>query len=138
MTLPSLPSKLNAHILSSPKPLPKERMTKFSKQEQEQIMQELNSDRGNVSIYCADHLYHGPDKRGRGLPTRGCSKCWLCYFYLAFANCPPGKRQEFVDRLEETIHHLIETKAKGKIDFKLNRHPEVIIEKDGMPDIIKN
>jgi hypothetical protein len=62
-------------------------------------------------------------------PNFKCKQCLMVMFMGLMCNTPPEKRQETLEMLEESIHHLIEAETAGRIDrVKLLQRPEVYWE----------
>ena len=84
-----------------------------------------------VIITCEIHHYvPGRDVR-RHL---GCKQCIMADYVKMFAETPPELREERLDQFEGLIHTLCELDDEGKFDLKLDRHPQLVIEKDAWPD----
>lgn len=95
---------------------------------QKEVIEGLAS--GQITIYCGQHYYFGPNLSGQGAPAAGCPDCWKVFYFHSLRDCPPGEIQERVERMEAAVHHLIEADAAGVWDLKLFDHPIVTIEKD--------
>lgn len=93
----------------------------------EKMLQEL-TDPNKVTLHCGTHRYFYSKT---GQPNYKCNKCMMVQFIGLIANTAPEKRQETVEMLEESIHHLIEAAKQGRINPNLLRkHPKVSFERD--------
>lgn len=109
--------------------MPKLENSKYSDAEIEQIVSEFGSESQTIYVYCDLHRYFGPDKHGVGRPTKGCSKCWLAYYFVMYANTPPCDRKRFLEELEPVVYKLNEAVEKGKgLDIDIWEKPEIKIE----------
>lgn len=60
------------------------------------------------------------------VPNFKCKQCMMVQFMGLMANTAPEKRQETLEMLEESIHHLYEAAERGEIDeLKLRKHPKI-------------
>lgn len=83
---------------------------------------------GQITIYCADHLYFGPGKDGTGAPTSGCKKCWEVWWLHHFSTTPREQLAQKVEEAYEAVRKSVELIEEGKFDLELLRHPNVQIE----------
>jgi hypothetical protein len=82
-------------------------------------------DPNKVTLSCGIHNYF---YSRTSKPNFKCKQCMMVSFMGLLANTPPEKREETVEMLEYTIHHLIEADKRGEIDHKkLLERPEVYI-----------
>ena len=86
-----------------------------------------------VILTCGIHNWsYGQQRNGSPVPPIfNCKQCQMVSFMGLLANTPPEKRQETVEMLEYSVHHMIEAEKRGEIDKNtLFRRPEVQIEKE--------
>jgi hypothetical protein len=94
------------------------------------MLEDVNS--GKVLLTCGIHQWsYGQKRNGKPVPPNfSCARCQMVSFMGLLCNTPPEKREETVEMLEYTIHHLIEADKRGEIDVnKLLKRPEVSIER---------
>jgi len=98
----------------------------YTKAEAEQTLAALAA--GTISLTCGRHNY--VYKRG-GLPPlmSGCPECWKVYFVSQFCMTPKANQAEFVEGLEEALHHAAECDDRGEFDFIPYARPQITIEK---------
>lgn len=104
-------------------------MMEKTQAEKERLIAEV-TDPSKVSLYCATHMYFGPEKHGgRGVkPGIGCPKCIFVMYFHDLASTPPEKRGARLDELDEVLHHVVEEVKAGRWDFKPFERAQISLE----------
>lgn len=88
-------------------------------------------DSKKITLRCGKHNYFGPVKdRPEFTPTLGCKECWQVFYVHELTECPPDKRREKLEEIEEVMHKVVEMVEKGTWDFVPYEHAQVQIGKE--------
>ena len=99
------------------------------RQKYDMVMEAFDPQR--VTVTCGKHMYFGPVKgRPEIKPNLGCADCWRVFYIHELADCPPDKRREKLEEIEEVMHQVVELVEKGKWDVNLLPHAHVEIGKE--------
>ena len=102
----------------------------LSRKQQEEMVTEA-FDPKRVTLFCGQHNYFGPVKGSPDLkPGKNCPKCWQIFFIHELSQCPPDKRGEKLDEIEEVLHHVVELVEQGKWDFEPYDHAKIEIGRE--------
>jgi len=82
---------------------------------------------GKVTLVCEKHSFYYHPKRQA---TPGCKQCHMVQHLGLLIAVPAERREEILEDLEYSVHHLVEAAEKGQIDrIALYKHPQVNIAK---------
>lgn len=99
----------------------------LNKQQADALVAEV-FDPTKIQLKCTKHLYFGPvHERPEVTPTLGCSECWKIFYIHELAQCPPDKRREKLEEIEEVMHHVVEMVENGTWDFMPYDHAQIEI-----------
>jgi hypothetical protein len=86
-------------------------------------------DPNKLNFWCKKHNYFGPIKGdpNKSKPFMGCSDCWMIFYIHEMASCPPEKRYEKLQEIEEVLNQVVEMVEKGTWDFAPYDHAQVEI-----------
>jgi hypothetical protein len=88
-------------------------------------------DTKRVTLTCSKHSYFGPVKnRPEFKPHLNCPDCWRVFFVHELSECPPDKRKEKLDEMEDVLHRVVELVEHGKWDVDIYPHAEISIGKE--------
>lgn len=99
----------------------------LSEQEKNQYLSEA-MDSQKVQLYCKEHMYFGPSREQSIRPTKGCTQCWMVFYFKDIASAPPHMRAQRLDELEEVLHKAVELAQSGRWDININPHADIKIE----------